>query len=316
MGEQLVSILIPCYNAERWIALTLESALSQTWPKKEIIVVNNGSTDGSLEILKKFESEQVKIITKENHGASAARNRAYHESQGDVIQFLDADDLMSPDKIELQMKRLADAPNCVAAGAWGRFYDDPKNTVFVHEPLWADFAPVDWLVTAWTGSWMMASHAWLTPRSLIERAGDWDETPCPNDDGEFFTRVVLSSEGVLFCPESRVYYRSGRPGATSQSKSTEMLHSMYRSIELCTSYLLSKEDSPRTRKACASYFQNFVYQVYPHVPNLVQQAEAQVRNLGGCDLNPPVAGAIHSFLVSTLNWKYARRIQLLKQRFI
>ncbi len=95
--KPLVSILIPCYNAEAWLAQTLESALAQTWSPTEIIVVDDGSKDRSLEIAKAFEPRGVKVISQHNQGASAARNRAFQESQGDFIQYLDADDLLAPD---------------------------------------------------------------------------------------------------------------------------------------------------------------------------------------------------------------------------
>jgi glycosyltransferase involved in cell wall biosynthesis len=315
MAEPLVSILIPCYNAERWVARTLEAALAQTWPRKEIIVVNNSSTDGSLEILKQYESAQVLVVTKENRGASAARNRAYSESQGEFIQYLDADDLLASDKIELQMRRLMAArPEHVAAGAWGRFHHSIDEAVFVREPVWADMGAIDWLVTAWSGGWMMASHAWLTPRSVIEKAGGWDETPSPNDDGEFFARVLMHSQGVLFCTEARAYYRSGIPGSSSKIKSPEMLAAIYRSIEQSTGCLLELEDSARTRRACAAYFQRFIYDTYPESPRLVRLAEERVEALGGSDYPLPVGGRLHRLAVQTLNWKNAKRIQRLYRK--
>src|SRR4030095_524507 len=99
----LVSILIPAYNAERWIANTIQSALAQTWPRKEIIVVDDGSTDQTLQVARQFASKTISIVTQENKGASAARNRACELCQGDYIQWLDADDLLSPDKVAKQM---------------------------------------------------------------------------------------------------------------------------------------------------------------------------------------------------------------------
>ena len=100
----LVSILIPSYNAEEWIEETIQSALSQTWPRKEIIIVDDGSTDNSLRIAKEYESNSVKVISQENSGAAVARNKALEYAQGDYIQWLDADDLLAPDKIEKQLR--------------------------------------------------------------------------------------------------------------------------------------------------------------------------------------------------------------------
>ena len=131
---KLVSILIPVYNAEGFVAEAIQSALDQTWPAKEIIAVDDGSTDRSLEILKSF-GLRIRVIEQENRGASAARNRALSEAQGEFIQYLDADDFLAADKIEIQMNRLlAESPGRIASSAWGRFYDLPQNTVFTTEP--------------------------------------------------------------------------------------------------------------------------------------------------------------------------------------
>src|SRR5271166_5822373 len=97
--KPLVSVLIPAFNAQAWIGDTLESAVSQTWPQKEIIVVNDGSTDQTLASVQRFESAGVRVITQENQGAAAARNKAFSLCQGDYVQWLDADDLLAPDKI-------------------------------------------------------------------------------------------------------------------------------------------------------------------------------------------------------------------------
>jgi len=86
----LVSILIPAYNAERWIGETIRSALAQTWPRKELIIVNDGSRDRTLEVARQFASGNVLVVTQQNQGASAARNKAFELCQGDYIQWLDA----------------------------------------------------------------------------------------------------------------------------------------------------------------------------------------------------------------------------------
>src|SRR5258708_20264058 len=121
--QPLVSILIPLFNAERWIADTLASVLSQTWQNKEIIVVNDGSTDRSLEIAQRYESKILKMITQANRGCSAAKQTALDNCNGAFIQYLDADDLLSEDKIEAQMKVLEDAPGRVSVCRTVFFFD-------------------------------------------------------------------------------------------------------------------------------------------------------------------------------------------------
>ena len=147
MLGQLVSILIPCYNAAPYIAAALDSALAQTWPEKEIIAVNDGSTDRSGEILKSYRSRGVKVIHQENRGQCAANNRAFEECSGDYIKFFDADDLLAPRTVELQMDRVARGTTAVASCEWGRFCRDDLST-FKLEPqsVWKDMDPIEWLV--------------------------------------------------------------------------------------------------------------------------------------------------------------------------
>src|ERR1700733_5063516 len=99
----LVSILMPCYNAEKYVAAAVQSALDQTWPNKEIIVVNDGSTDGSAEILEPYRNKGVKVFHQENRGQCAAANGAFRKSTGQFIKFFDADDLLEPETVRLQM---------------------------------------------------------------------------------------------------------------------------------------------------------------------------------------------------------------------
>ena len=146
--KPLVSILIPAYNAERWIAQTILSALAQTWPRKEIIVIDDGSRDQTLKIARQFASKTVSIVTQENQGASTARNRALELSQGEYIQWLDADDLMAPDKIAKQMEASDryGSERTLLSCAWARFYYRVDKANFVSTSLWCNLPPIEWLI--------------------------------------------------------------------------------------------------------------------------------------------------------------------------
>ena len=147
MSGQLVSILIPCYNAAPYISAALDSALAQTWLEKEIIAVNDGSTDGSGEILESYRSRGVRIIHQENKGQCAAANHAFEECSGDYIKFFDADDLLAPRTVELQMERVAGSTTAVASCEWGRFYGNDLSTFELEpQPVWKDMDPIEWLV--------------------------------------------------------------------------------------------------------------------------------------------------------------------------
>lgn len=99
MPADLVSIVIPSYNAERWLAGAIDSALGQTWPSTEVIVVDDGSRDGSVAVARSF-GDRVQVLTGPNQGPAAARNRGIEVARGRHVQFLDSDDLLLPRKIE------------------------------------------------------------------------------------------------------------------------------------------------------------------------------------------------------------------------
>jgi len=105
----LVSILVPAYNAERWISQALDSALQQTYPATEVIVVDDGSTDGTVEAVRKYEG-WVRLALGAHAGGNAARNQLAALAKGEWLQFLDADDYLLPDKIGGQMRRVEEQP--------------------------------------------------------------------------------------------------------------------------------------------------------------------------------------------------------------
>ena len=306
----VVTIIIPCHNAAPWLAETLESVLGQTWAEKEIVLVDDGSTDDSLAIARSFEPRGVRVLPQSNRGAAAARDTGLQRAHGAYLQFLDADDLLGPDKIERQLARLTAGPvAAVATCAWARFHRDPAEARFVREALWEDLAPMDWLVRSFEQQVMMATAAWLVPRSLAERAGPWDSGlgHNPIDDMEYFSRVLLEAEQVLFCPEARVFYRSGLPGSLSRRRTDAAWQAIFQSFHLAIDRLLAREDSPRTRHAGAMTLQRLVYECYPRLPALRAAAEAKVRALGGCELRPD-AGPWRRRLQRLIGWKATKRL--------
>jgi glycosyltransferase involved in cell wall biosynthesis len=311
--QQLVSILIPAYNAEFFIAETLDSALSQTWQNTEIIVVDDGSTDNTLMIAKQYESKGVKVISQgRNRGQTAALNRCLAASQGDFIQYLDADDILEPQKIEVQIRRLLkEPPGTLAIAPWARFYQNDLATAkFVPNNDWQDFDdPIAWLVECWTGHGTMPPTSWLYPREIVEATGSWHESLTLNNDMEYFTRAVLASKKLVFCPEARWYYRSGNPSLSGQ-RSEKALWSQYEVIRLSTERLFMIENTERTRYAAACYWQYFVFMAYPQTADLIKSAEKNIRTLGGCDLKPD-GGSIFKIMRDIFGWKISLRLQKL-----
>jgi glycosyltransferase involved in cell wall biosynthesis len=305
-----VSIIIPCRNGARWLGEAIECCLGQSWPSLQIIVVDNGSTDGSFALAKRYEARGITMLACARAGASAARNVGLKHADGDLIQFLDADDLLDADKIGRQVDRLNAAPaGSVASGAWARFAHEPSQAAFTPEAVWRDFAPEDFLIASWLGGGMMPNFAWLTPRVVIERAGPWDETLSLNDDGEFFCRVVLQSAGIVFCAGARGFYRSAGAATLSKRRDSEALASAFTAVDLSCRYLLQRSAAAAAAKACATNYQRFAYAAYPEAAELVALAEQRALELGGSDLRPG-GGPAFQILARALGWKLGKRAQL------
>jgi glycosyltransferase involved in cell wall biosynthesis len=304
---ELVSVVIPCYNAEEAVGEAIASALAQTHPALEVIVVDDGSRDGSAAAASRVADARVRLVRQSNQGAAAARNAGVALAQGAFVQFLDADDVLAPEKVAIQVDRLRTAPECVASGEWARFSGTVQAAQFQPEPVWRDAEPAEWLALSWSGGGMMHPAAWLTPRAVLERAGMWNQALSLNDDGEFFARVVLASDGVRFCPGAQSYYRSVA-GSLSASTSAQAWDSGWRSWQLSTAALLAKDPSPRARRACADALQRFAFDVYPYRPALADQAEAEVASLGGSGLEAP-GGRWFQWVAAIAGWRAAHRMR-------
>ncbi len=314
--KPLVSILIPAFNAERSLAYTLRSAVAQIWEPKEIIVVDDGSVDRTGAIAKLFESDSVRVFTQKNSGAASARNKAFSQSRGEYIQWLDADDLLAPDKISNQLEALrhCHSDRTLLSSAWGYFLHRPDQAKFVPTSLWCDLSPLEWLIRKMGQNLHMQTATWLVSRKLTEAAGPWNTELLGDDDGEYFCRVLLASQGVRFVSDSRVHYR--RSGAASLSYiggSARKKEAHWRSMELHITYVRSLEDSERVRNACIHYLQNWLLVFYPDTPAIVQRARELARSLGGNLVEPPLSWK-YAWIRQLCGWNMAKRAQLLLPR--
>jgi glycosyltransferase involved in cell wall biosynthesis len=316
----LVSILVPAYNAAPWINAALDSALAQTWPRVEVIVVDDGSRDDTLVRARAFAAQypgrELHIATQPNAGAAAARNHALRLARGDFIQYLDADDLLAPEKIALQLDALRTAPTlALASGRWGRFQSKPKATIWNEEAVARARTGVEFLQLHYETGSMMQPGAWLAPRSLLDRSGPWDESLSLNDDGEYFARVMLRSSAIVPVPAARCHYRTGTAPRLSRRRDPRALISLHRSTELTTAHLLTADDSVRSRAAAARAWRRLAFELYPCATSLARSARASAVALGApsTPLGGPdwVANA-----AALLGWSVARRLHLLRDRLL
>jgi len=195
-----VSIIIPCYNAERYVRETIESALSQTRPADEILVIDDGSTDRSVEVAASF-GDSVQVIRQSNGGSSVARNKGIEHATGDYLLFLDADDLIDPRTIEVQLAAVQGVSNGVGlmGGAW--FTEDPEQTTHTQLPPERGFFPD--IIQGNLG----LMHAWFVPREMMRKVGGFRPGLVMFEDWECWCRLGLCGANLVPVPLVGALYR-------------------------------------------------------------------------------------------------------------
>jgi glycosyltransferase involved in cell wall biosynthesis len=316
--KPLVSILIPVYNAERWVAQAIESALGQTWPFTEIIVVDDGSTDNSLSIIRQYEKHGVKIVSQRNLGASSCRNRALEHAAGDFIQYLDADDALSLDKVERAVEILIEGgPDKVAISDIVYFWDgdDPySGTSHGSWPRVDTDNPLEWyidLLGPYGSGGMVQTGQWLIPKKVANDAGPWNDALSLDDDGEYFCRVVLRSKGLRQVPNGRYFYRKHHGGQSLGDGQSEKDHlSALNSLRLKKEHLLRETDVPEAKRALAKAYVTRAFVAYPSYPTITKTALDHCRALGGSEKLLRTGSWKSEIIRYTLGWRLARRLSL------
>jgi glycosyltransferase involved in cell wall biosynthesis/Flp pilus assembly protein TadD/SAM-dependent methyltransferase len=207
----LVNIVIPTFNCGEWVCDAIESSLNQTYKKCEVIVIDDGSTDGTADILRSRYRDKIKYIFQQNMGLSAARNRGIIEANGGYIQFLDADDIISPDKIEIQVNALKDIPgysvsysdyisiNINDNSINGSRYLTPKTNTesFFHS-----------LITDWETRFSIPVHCFLFKSGIFHDLQiGFDESLPNHEDWDCWVRVFACHPTVVYVDQKLAFYR-------------------------------------------------------------------------------------------------------------
>lgn len=199
----LVSVLISVYNGEKTIRETIQSILDQTFQDFEIVIINDGSTDSTLEIVNRIQDSRIKVFSYPNAGLNASRNRGISHASGEYVSFIDADDLWTADKLEGQLKALQENPNAAVAYSWTDYIDE--NSQFLrpgpHHNFTGDvFAKL--LLADFIGS---GSNP-LIRKSAFAEVGNFDESIKGGQDWDMWLRLARRYPFAVV-PSVQILYR-------------------------------------------------------------------------------------------------------------
>ena len=215
-----VSVIIPTHNSSCTIGETLQSVFSQTYSDFEILLINDGSTDNLMEVLKGFQDSRLQILNYENGGLSVARNRGIDRASGKYLIFLDADDLWSPDKLESHVNALDNAqknnPKASVVYSWSYFLDDETNSSYIDNPLHCEGNVLPKIVE--TNFIISGSNPMIT-REAIDSVGYFDSDFQGASDWNYWIRLAQQWDYILI-PERQVFYRQS---PTSMSSNVETI---------------------------------------------------------------------------------------------
>lgn len=267
---KLVSVIIPCFNAQKWLAEAIDSCLGQTYPNIEIIVIDDGSNDNCLEILKSY-GDKIIWESRPNCGGSAARNRGFALAKGEYIQFLDADDYILPEKIDKQVRFLEETGADVVYGDWQYQSHLPDGTIRLEEI--AVCGPKDDFLES-----LLANDRWsnsaplLFKRAVVERCPGWDESLLAAQDRDFMLSVAMMGAKFVYQPGCYAIYRQYGKVTVSTANRLRWLESHCLVMEKAERQLAQLgKYSTQYRKALAkAHFDMGREYLYSDYPNLEQ----------------------------------------------
>lgn len=215
-----ISVIIPAYNAERTILETIASVQQQTFSNFELIIINDGSTDRTLELLNSVEDPRLKIFSYSNGGLPVARNRGISHASGDFIAFLDADDLWTPDKLEAQLAALQQHPEAGVAYSWTYYMDE--NGESIHSSKTVSFEG-NVYANMLLGNFLESGSNPLIRKHAIESVGEFDSTLASCEDWEYWLRLAARWPFVVV-PKQQILYRQTSGAMSSKIEVMEKYH--------------------------------------------------------------------------------------------
>ena len=232
--SDFISVIMPAFNSEAYIREAIDSVVQQTWPRWELIVVDDGSTDGTKDNVAKYvlEDDRIRYIHQDNSGPASARNTGIQASRYPYIAFLDSDDIWFHDKLEKQMNFAVTHPGHVVYGGarylWGKdgtFTEDDSAKIYRN----FDTIPENAEYFLFHPNLTMTSSI-LLEKSMLEKVGRFDQTLSSSEDDDLYFRLALNYK--FHALQEPVFYRRRHTeNITANLTSKEIRRNRYRAVE-------------------------------------------------------------------------------------
>ena len=244
MKNSLISILIPCYNAQKWLRQAIESGLNQTYPHKEVIVVDDGSTDNSLDIIRSF-GDRIIYETGINRGGNVARNRLLELSSGEWLQYLDADDYLLPNKVAKQIQYLEENPDTdiIYSPSIFQYHTGEKVTQEIlpipqpHDP---------WILLARWYLPQTGSPLWRK-QAIIDVGGWRINQPCCQEH-ELYLRLLIAQKNFQYYKEAASVYRQWSEQTVCKKSKLDTRRRRLEIVDKTEQYLMTTKQLTQLRQ--------------------------------------------------------------------
>ena len=288
----MISIIIPCYNSEKFVTRALDSVLKQTYKDWEIILVNNNSTDGTQVVLDAFQAkhaDRVRVYFEAKKGAPAARNTGLKAAKGEWIQFLDADDEILPDKLAGQIETGTKAEAAIVISPYTRVSNRDGNHFEVPRKV---FPADDWSALILSNMGITSSN--LFKREILMKVNGWDENLIASQEYDMMFRMLQLGPKVAFDDNYRTIIHFGSLESVSRTedrvKGRKILNARIDLRYRIKNYLAENNMLTEDRSA---HVDTFLFETLQHnyrtTPNDVREI------LGELDLNIPLQKRIYGY---------------------
>lgn len=312
----LVSIIMPAYNASAYIAEAIQSVLNQTWTNWELIIVDDGSTDDTLQIAQSFARKDscIQVYHQHNQGGCVARNEALKHIAGDYVQYLDADDMLDKDKLAKQLE-YATNDDILQYGTCVRLSYNGNLLKSSMAGLYNDFSPaIEAQIAIWQNHFNSFPYSsYLIPRAISDMVGEWNVQLKRSQDSEYMARVLALAKKLVYVPDAIFYYRQVENSVSAKPLSRQQMQSEAIVCDVIADVILAHSKSMSAKRACEIHYTDVLTAWYPQNRFLVKDMLKSMK-VRGLNFNFENRGRLFHVLKNIFGWRVAVIVTKLKSK--